>query len=180
MSDTHGAPFALWLVPSDDLLDQLRAIVADFANRFNTPLFGPHATLCTVEWSLGLQALQDAMEVLCQGVSPISLSVLGLGQTNEYFTFFYIKLADDDPQQVFRRAASGIRGARVPKIGPHISLIYSDRVGEIDRVKLARELSPVLPQRIMFDSVQLVTPQTGTWWDVASWQVTNSLRLTAK
>ncbi len=180
MSDTAGSPYALWLVPSDDLLDQLRGTVADLATRFNAPLFAPHSTLCTVELSLGLQALQAAMEALCQGLSPISLSVQGLGQTDEYFTFFYIKLADDDPQQIFRRAALAIRGARLPRIGPHVSLIYSDRIGEIDRVQLVQQLSPILPQRIMFDSVQLVTPVTGTWLDVASWQVICSSRLTAK
>ena len=149
MSDTAGPLYALWLVPADALLDQLRGTVADLATRFNTPLFGPHLTLCTVEWSLGLQALQAAMEVLCQGLSTLSLSVRGLGQTDEYFTFFYIKLADDDPQQVFSRAASAIRGARSPRIGPHVSLIYSDRIGAIDRVQLAQQLSPILPQRIM-------------------------------
>jgi hypothetical protein len=118
------------------------------------------------------------MDALCQGLGPVSLTVEGLGQTDDYFTSLYIKLAGDDPQRAFHRAASAIRGSYSPRIGSHVSLIYSDRVRYIDRAGLVQELRLSLPQRIAFESVQLVMPATGNWRDVASWEVKHSARLT--
>jgi len=118
------------------------------------------------------------MDVLCRGLGAVSLTVEGLGQSDDYFTFFYVKLADDDSQQVFHRAESAISGARSPKIGPHISLIYSDPANDIDRAELRRELRASLPKQIVFESMQLVMPATGEWRDVRSWWVRHSRRLT--
>jgi len=126
-----------------------------------------------------MRALHTAVDALCQELDPVSLTVEGLGQTNDYFTFLYVKLANDDPQQVFNRATSVFSGGCAPKIGPHVSLMYSERLTNIDRCALQEELRSSLPPRLLFTSIQLVMPATSNWRDVASWEVHRSARLTA-
>jgi hypothetical protein len=179
----NSFPYAVWLIPSGDLCGQLGATVGDLAVRFNAPPFGPHLTLCSGEWAAGLPALKTAMAGFCRGLAPVWLGVEGFGHTDDFFTFFFIRLSDDNSQRLFERAASAISGARSAKVGPHISLLYSDRspainrATAIDRAELVQEITPILPAQISFDSAQLVMPARGDWRDVSSWEVKCSIGL---
>ena len=176
MSDVSSFPYALWLVPTDEHQRLLTEIVDSLAAKFGTPSFCPHATLCSGTWSSGLSDLKLATDALCRGLEDISLDVNGLGWTDDYFTFFYIKLSDN-PHRVFNRASSSLDGAHASNVGPHISLMYSDRVVDIDRLTLSNEIRPALPLQVSFSSVQLVVPATGNWRDIERWEVRHTVTM---
>jgi len=179
----NSFPYALWLIPSGELLGRLGATVADLAVRFNAHPFGPHLTLCSGEWPAGLPALKTAMAGFCRGLAPVSLGVEGFGHTDDFFTFFFIRLIDNNSQRLFEQATSAINGSRPAKVGPHISLLYSDHGADIDqavaidRARLAKEISPGIPRKINFDCVQLVMPASGNWRDISRWEVRYSIML---
>ena len=179
----NSFPYAVWLIPSGDLCGQLGATVGDLAVRFNAPPFGPHLTLCSGEWAAGLPALKTAMAGFCRGLAPVWLGVEGFGHTDDFFTFFFIRLIDNNSQRLFEQATSAINSSRPAKVGPHISLLYSDRspainrATAIDRAELVQEITPILPAQISFDSAQLVMPARGDWRDVSSWEVKYSIGL---
>ncbi len=179
MNDAVAVPYALWLIPSGELRAQLRATVEDLAVRFKSPPFEPHVTLCSGVWTAGLPALRTALDSLCRGFGPVYLTVAGLGQTDDYFSCFFIRLINSDSHRLFERATSAINGARSVPIGPHLSLIYSDRIADINRAGLVQEISPSLPARISFDSAQLVMPATGHWRDVSRWELRHSVSFNA-
>lgn len=177
MSSSVGVPYALWLIPSENYAFQY--IIDDLASQFKTPSFGAHATLCSGEWKAGLDTLQNTVDELCCSFCPVLLDVDGLGQTNSYFRFFYVALIDNDQQQIFHRVTSIIGGSRIPSIGPHMSLMYSDRVNEIDRESLQKKITPDVPPQIKFESIQLILPSTGRWQDTESWVVKHSAKFAA-
>lgn len=172
-----GRAYALWLIPADDDRQRLSDFVDELARRFNTPRFAPHATLCSGRWSADLRDLTKAMDDLSGQTSPVCCAVDGIGQTKGFFTFFYIKLIADAPDNVFNLAIAAVEGARLPAVGPHVSLIYSDAVAEIDRSVLRNELADRLPARIVFDSMQLVMPAHDDWQAMDGWKVKHTAQL---
>ena len=178
MSAPIDGPFALWLAPAEEPRRELRRIIERLAGRFGAPAFEPHATLCSGESPMPSDDPGRALDELGRAFGPISLAVEGIGWTDDYFQFFFIKLADDGPRGIFRRAGSRIAGTHSPVVGPHLSLVYADRES-IDRAALERELAPRLPARIAFDAIRLVMPSKDGWRDISRWEIRRSVSLSA-
>jgi hypothetical protein len=172
-----AAGYALWLVPARDDGARIYDIINALADRFNTPRFPPHATLCSGEGQADLFEIKRAMDGLCGQLPKTRLAVEGIRSCNTRFTFFNIKLANDDSWDTLRRAAAVIPGSAPPDIGPHVSLMYSDRFSDIPRDKLEKEFRHRVPDRIVFDSVKLVTPGANGWQDVNRWEVKHTCQL---
>jgi hypothetical protein len=119
----------------------------------------------------------DQVDRLCKGLHCVSLGVKGIDQADDYFHFLFVALTEDNGQSVFRRAIQEIPDAYSPAVGPHLSLMYSDRISEIDRLKISENHCKQLPDRLLFSKIQLVMPSTGNWRDLGCWQVRYTVQL---
>lgn len=168
------APFALWLVPAQDIRAALEARIGELAERCGGPRFPAHATL--LSGRAPDAAVRGAMDRLAAEIAPFAAAVEGLGSTDDFFTFFFVRLA---MHPAFGRAGSAIAGAHGPRVGPHVSLAYAEPPSRCDRAALRAELAPALPPSVRFDALEWAAPGSGGWRDVARWEVRASAALAA-
>lgn len=149
----------------------LEELIRQLAERFGTPLFAPHATLCSGVWKKSEAELIEAVEKVGRSLreSRQSMKGGGIGWTDCWSNFFFLQLRGAD--DLFARVAEQIEGSNAPAVGPHLSLLYSFGDRLIDREALRAKLAGRLPKIICFDSLALVRPSTGRWEDVDSWEV---------
>lgn len=170
-------PFALWLVPVDDQARLFTAIIRDLARRFGTPDFPPHVTLCSGNFITVPEDVMRRMDGVCADLRPFSLAVNGIGLTDDFFHFLFVTLAEIDSSAVFERALRIFPEGHGPSVGPHLSLMYGDRGTPIDRARIRAEIQERLPDCIRFDTVQMVLPRRGDWYDVADWHIQHQVSL---
>ncbi|HZA96658.1 MAG TPA: hypothetical protein VE421_11020 [Burkholderiaceae bacterium] len=170
--------YSVWLVPAQPLRDALTRVIGELAQRFGTPEFTPHATLCSGKWEASVEVLKQQVDALSSSLEPMSLATLGIDCGGTRTTFFYLKLDNDQAAPVFTQAKRALPGFLTPEIGAHLSLMYAEPDTGIDRNALANELSNRMPKQIDFDQLQLVRPvDKGT--NTEHWQVLHVVRLDA-
>jgi len=150
--------YSVWLVPAHPSRDALARVISEVAQRFGTPAFTPHSTLCSGKWEGGLEALKQLVDRLSSSLRPMTFATRGIDCGDQRTTFFYLKLDNDQAVPLFTQAARSLPGSHAPEIGAHLSLMYAEPTAGIDRKALANELSDRMPQQIDFDELQLVTP----------------------
>jgi putative hydrolase of the HAD superfamily len=164
----HYVLYSIWLMPCVEQRAMLEETIRRLANRFDTPPFAPHATLCSGVWKKSQAELMDAVGRL-QSALSVELSSGGIDWTDHWSTFFFVRLTG--AEDLFAFAAEQLNGSHPPSVGPHLSLLYSFGGQSIDRETLRSELAGSLPETIRFDSLAMVRPLTGRWEDVAGWQI---------
>lgn len=170
MNLSTGHPFALWLVPAEEQRTRLRAQIHGLADRHGTPAFDPHATLRSGVFQGDFAALRDHVNRLRSDFLPVTLRVNGVGQTDHYFTFLFVILEPREGVHLLARTVEEVVNDPLPGVGPHLSLMYSEPCDRIDRARVIEEVRPTLPEQIVFDRIEVVTPRTGNWRDVESWK----------
>lgn len=168
--------YSIWLMPCAEQRAELDALIQELAERYTTPVFAPHTTLCSGTWTRAEQNLLNSFERFATQTVPVELSVQGIDWTDHWASFLFLRLAGDDA--LFERAASGIEGAHLSMVGPHLSLLYGLPPAGFDRAALRQELAGRLPQAIRFDSLALVRPLTGQWKDIESWEIVRGADIT--
>ena len=163
--------YSLWLMPTKDQSRLFSTIIHDLARQYDTPVFEPHATLCSGTFAGELSVLYEQVDQLGKEWYPVSLDVRGIEQTDDYFRFLFVALTDNHDPSIFRQAIQTIPNSLPPSVGPHLSLMYSDRIKEIDRARISQAVRRQLPDRVLFSTIQVVMPGTGNWRDVGCWQV---------
>lgn len=176
MSNSVAFDYAIWLVPIEEQRTQLRSQIRRLAERHESPAFDPHATLCAGTSQQSLPHLCGVVDRFCAEVCPLSLAVNGIGHTDDYFSFLFLRLIADQAETAFQRAAAEFPDAQLPGVGPHLSLMYSDRYDEIDRQALIGAALPTKPRQIKFDRMQIITTRSGNC-DVQNWEVRHSTPL---
>lgn len=160
-------PTALWLVPSPDHESALRTIVAELAERYETPLFEPHVTLYVGTMASGVEpvaALASAAEA-ADVEPPLELSVEGIRSTELWNKTLFIELESSRSLTAISQAAQ--RALQSPNrypLEPHLSLSYFEGMTAADRQHFIASLSPPA-SRLRFSSLALVQPGPGGWKD---------------
>jgi putative hydrolase of the HAD superfamily len=169
---------ALFLSPASDDLDLLTDLVKKQCDRLDLPAFEPHVTLYTGTFADPL-TVERAIALAVEGVPPITLSVQGIGCTEEYFKALFLDFVEDNLLRSIHerfRDACGVSSGY--ELHPHLSLLYSD-IALTEKEILAQEVA--LPCReYRFDRVKLVTPGNCLegWRDTISWETLSELELT--
>ena len=176
----EGQSYAIWLVPDDTSGSQLDRLIGELARRFDTPPFAAHATLCSGKWNDETSHLVDAVDQLSQHSQAATFDTIGLCQTNAFFQFFYIALAESGFDSLVEKAQGILPTAHRPEVGPHVSLLYSDDYTGIDRIALTSELASKIPTQIQLDTLELVFPKNNNWGDISNWKVVHTSPLKAK
>jgi hypothetical protein len=150
--------YSVWFVPARPLRDMLAHLIGELAQRFGTPAFTPHSTLCSGRWDGSLDSLKQKVNAVSASMQPMTLAAQGIGCGKKRTTFFYLRLDNDLAAPLFAQAKRALHGSDTPEIGAHLSLMYAEPSARIDRKSLANELAERMPQQIDFDELQLVMP----------------------
>jgi hypothetical protein len=174
------APFGVWLIPTDDDSRKVNGIIEHLARKYDRIPFPAHTTLWFGDFSTvgSRDKLARLISEICARHDPISAELDDIGYSDDYGTFFFVKLnAAGALGQLQADTATVFDHAKRPVVGLHLSLIYNDPTAQIDRVELAREVRQCLPLRISFDKIQIVTPHRWNWRDVENWKIVYTARL---
>ncbi len=155
----------------------LARIISELAQRFSTPAFTPHATLCSGKWEGGLEDLKRRIDRLSSLLQPTTIATEGIDFGDKKTTFFYLRLDNKLATPVLTQAKHTVPHSHSPPIGAHLSLMYAEPSADIDREALANELADRIPRQIDFDELQLVTP-VGRESASDHWQPQHVVRLT--
>jgi len=177
MKDEHRA-YALWLLPDEPAAMQLETLIGELSERFGTPRFAPHATLCSGIWSGDPSVLAAVSARIAAALPPVRADTFGADGRDAYFQFFYIALLPDTLDIAVEEALRTLPSAHLPEAGPHVSLMYGDAAAGIDRGALADELADRIPPKIVFGRVALVFPGGNDWREIAKWKTECIFKMT--
>lgn len=180
MANHPGQSYAIWLVPSkaDELA--LQAIVDELAQRFETPRFKPHMTLCSGRWTDSVEQLNACAEAIAREVTAACVDTLDLRYTDRLFQFFYLVLQAEKVDPIAKIAQQHLPASRLPMPYSHLSLIYSDKFEDIQRQQLKHEFISRIPDAIMFDRLACVMPKQNNWADYDGWTIKSECCLVAE
>lgn len=180
MANQPGQSYAIWLVPSkaDELA--LQAIIDELAQRFGTPRFKPHTTLCSGRWDSSVEQLNTCAEAIARETAAVCVDTHGLEYTDRFFQFFYLVLQAEMIDPIAKAARQLLPNSRQPKPCPHLSLIYSNAFEAIPRQQLQHEFMNRISDTITFDRLVCAMPKQNNWADINGWTVTSECRLVAK
>ena len=161
------APFAVWLIPAPSDRRWLSKVIQDYAAEYSTPVFEPHVTLYSGE----IQPSENLSEIIAESVapaSPITLEVMGLNYTADFFKTGFITFASIERlSQLSCAICDRLSTPKEYLLEPHLSLIYKDIPIEQKRLAMLRFVVSV--QTVTFDTVKVVMPGAEGWSDVAHW-----------
>lgn len=175
-SSLTSKPFAMWLTPTSTDRRWLSKVIQDFSTEHHTPAFEPHVTLYS-----GLLSPDDSLEEIVQSVllqeRPLTLQVAGLGCTDDYFRSGFIAFETCQRlTQLQQKIYTRLKHPSDYVLKPHLSLFYIDSPLEQKWMELRRIVFSV--KQITVDTLKIVSPSTGNWFDLDQWQVLRSYSLT--
>ena len=88
MANQSGQSYAIWLVPSEADELALQVIIDELAQRFGTPRFKPHMTLCSGQWANSVEQLNTCTEAIARESTAVCVDTRGLDYTDRLFQFF--------------------------------------------------------------------------------------------
>ncbi len=169
--------YSVWLLPQPQTADVIDGFIDNLGERFDTPKFAAHATLCSGTWQGDDATLVAAVDTLASQSTSLVTNTNDIRFINSRFQFFYLSLAVDGLRDLQALAQQKLPGSRLPEVGPHLSLIYSDNLHGIDRRQLTEELQPQMPATVSFDRLALVLPEDNNWDDIAHWKIAHITNL---
>lgn len=175
---------SIWLQPTGDTREKLKALIASMTARHGTVPFEPHLTVCGTRDLNAAQSDAAADYVRRCGLLPITARRLGISHsTTTPFKAVIIDVENTPALRDFRETLRRITGAGEPE-PPHISLLYTlDKRGErtlwsADETRLsaiaAEGAAGVAEARFILDKPVIVTPE-GDWTNVRSWKTVREL-----
>ncbi len=169
--------YSIWLLPQQQTANLIDGFIANLGQRFATPGFSAHATLCSGTWVGNDSTLVATLESVAAQSTRVTTDSNGIRYIDSRFQFFFLGLATDGLRDIQQLALQEFTGARLPRVGPHLSLIYSNDFSGIDRAQLVDELLPQMPAEVEFDRLALVLPRDNNWEDIAHWKIAHIARL---
>jgi 2'-5' RNA ligase len=158
----------------------LQVIIDELAQRFGTPPFKPHMTLCSGRWAISVEQLNACAQAIARESTALDLDTIGLNYTDRFFQFFYLVLQAEKIDPLAKAAKQHLPDSRLPQPFPHLSLIYSDAFESIPRQQLQREFMNRISDSITFDRLVCVMPRKNNWGDIDGWAVTSECCLVVK
>lgn len=162
-----AVPFAVWLTPAPSDRRWLRKVIQDYAAEYDTPAFEPHLTLYSGV-SQPEENLQNIIAESLTAPSPITLEIMGLNYSENFFKTGFITFAlSDRLLQLSNAIRDRLSAPKEYDLAPHVSLMYKDIPIEQKRLAMLRFVVSV--QSVTFDAVRVVMPGSEGWIDVAHW-----------
>jgi hypothetical protein len=162
-----------WLIPAAPHLTGLAEVIAEFARRFDAPLFTPHVTLFSGACSSGNP--QQVLEELAANFTAIGLTATGVNFTDEFTKTLFIEFAAMNELTRISAFLQRHSDSRY-ELKPHLSLVYARLANEVKR-SLVREIK--VPAVVRFDGIQAVATgdKTLTREDVERWKLLGAQKL---
>ncbi len=131
--------YGFWIIPENDLYNELNSIIRKYSIVHKTPIFVPHLTLHGVVSSTD----EEVVEVVRKVVKSLTPFNLELGQaefSNTYYQCVFARVKTS--ASLFNANAAINNGFKVEKqvFMPHMSLVYGDFTVE-EREKIAHEIT---------------------------------------
>jgi Cyclic phosphodiesterase-like protein len=165
MADT--VPFAVWLTPVPSDRRWLSKVIQDYAAEYDTPAFEPHLTLYSGVAQTD-ESLQTIVAESLSPPSPITLEIMGLNYSENFFRTGFITFAlSDRLLQLSHAIRDRLSAPKEYVLEPHLSLMYKNIPIEQKRLAMLRFVVSV--QSVTFDTVKVVMPSSEGWMDVAHW-----------
>lgn len=145
--------YSFWLIPQERDLAYFQGIINTLAKQFDTVPFSPHVTLYSGSLPASL-AVESVLSALSS--SPVELEVITLNHELQFSKTLYVQLSQNVwLNQLVNDLAAAIPDAQPPKLDPHLSLLYHQRLDAATKQTLIETL--VLPRpTIRFDQVQAI------------------------
>jgi hypothetical protein len=159
-----------WLVPAEPARQYFAGLIAEFAQRFEAPVFEPHVTLYTAN-----AEKEDAVAVLDRalvGAGPCCLKIAGIGHSEKFTKTLFVQFdPDESVSTLSAKIRSASAGHRDYELNPHLSLIYKTIAAE-QKAQIAAGLSVPFAD-VTFDSVKAVLSpaKIESRQDVEAWRV---------
>lgn len=152
---TAPTKYSLWLLPGPKTAPVIRDLILNLSQRFETPLFGPHATLVP-GLTLPINDIVAAAMMLADRQPPLIAPVQGPAMTDAFFRALFLEMAPLPVFQQYReQIIDHLKVTPNDHFRPHVSLLYSEASHE-EKEQVLPEILPILPQKIRFPEVSIV------------------------
>ncbi len=169
MNSEEGVGASIWLLPSKDIISILNPIISRLSQKYGSPLFEPHITLCK-KIKLKNNSV-DVFKKTFRDSNEFEVDVNGINQYSEYFKCVFLSLNMSENFKDFQRKSTSVFKSEINESNPHISLIYAN-ISEDERQKLVDSLSEELKdlKKIRVKKLKLYLTQGSiySWRELAS------------
>jgi len=166
---------SIWLRPAHDDLKFLVEIVRDLSQRFNSPVFEPHATLVP-DMNCSAEELLPQVISLAIGRKPIDLLIEDVTGSEAYFRSFYAALEKTPPLMRLKQDSLEISSeASLQSFMPHISLAYGIDDSTLKQTEIQRLAKELSGRKLRFDRLVIVSSSSDT--PINEWHVKHEIYL---
>ena len=178
--DNRPARCSVFLTPAGGDFVYIDLLIRETSARYNLAPFEPHVTIYSGIFP-DPDLLRKALDTVVAVVSPITLTVQGIGCTPDYFKTLFIEFAEHPLLRLIHdRLKEECGGVSSYELAPHLSLLYAE-LPLTDKEALARRT--VLDRgEFRFDEVKIVTPlnREQGWRDTMQWKTVYRKKLAGK
>lgn len=166
---------AFWLVPAAGEEEFFSSLIAQFAQRFDAPLFEPHLTLLgNVSDRLGAERAFRDVPI----AGKYALEVAGIASSAKFTQTLFVRFQPSAKLRELRAALVAALGLKIEAtFDPHLSLLYQEMP---ESAKAALVADVKVPFReVNFDSMRLIAhpPRITTRADVEVWRMLDQRKL---
>lgn len=173
MQTSGPQPHSVWLCPEARFAALLQDEIARLTAISGTDVFAPHVTLLG-DLTADPRATSDHCGRVADAQDPLSVTVKGLGQTDQYYMSLFLDL--DAPARLRdMRAELGMSllGAVPGGFRPHISLAYGVKTGGMPTEDLRRLERAFLDQTFCLDRIGVVASAQEV--PISAWHVLDTM-----
>ncbi len=148
----------IWLCSSKS--DALAALIRQFSNELDAPVFHPHITLLGSVKTQDTDAYITAVENACSDCKPIEVSLGAIGYEPIIWRSLYYHAAPKDSlvdmHQILSQQLQHFGARSDNYFMPHLSLVYKE-MEEQQQLKIIESYSSLLHHRILlFDEIRIM------------------------
>jgi 2'-5' RNA ligase len=161
--------YSIWLIPPEPLYSQLKEVISELSNTYDSPLFEPHLTLVG-NISKELNEIESYLENLALRIGKIELKIGTVSFSTTYFQSVLVRVDSAAELMQLNLDIKELFDLENNVFMPHMSLLYGNHSMAI-REKVALEVK-IAPQSFVVDKF-VVTPATSDpkeWRHVAEIQ----------
>lgn len=166
---------SIWLRPAHDDIVFLEKIVRDLGERFNTPVFEPHATLVP-DVKLSAEELLPQVVSLAIDRKPLELLIEDVTGSKAYFRSFYAALEKAPALMRLKQDSLEISDeASLQSFMPHVSLAYGVEDSTLKQTEIQRLAKKLSGRKLQFDRLVIVSSSSET--PIDDWIVKHEIYL---
>ena len=166
---------SIWLRPAHDDLKFLEEIVRDLSQRFNSPVFEPHATLVP-DMNCSAEELLPQVISLAIGRKPLELAIDNVIGSEAYFRSFYAALEKAPSLMRIKQDSLEISSeASLQSFLPHVSLAYGVEEATLKQAEILRLAKELSGRKLRFDRLVIVSSSSDT--PIDEWHVKHEIYL---